>query len=271
MLCTGLAGVIRCLYEALEGVTKTPLCLSRCLHSVSNSQQPTPPPTATHRQPSPNTQHPHRAAHRHATVSASRKGLPSCPCLEIAFAPQTLGFVTLYPSQFPRSCLPAGCALCFVISHPQPASPACFSHRANFLAGWCHREASLTRLRDSISCLLQSSLVTRSSSAILVFAHHRNPGACVANPHLACFRQDSDVIPHKLDRYRYHPRRIFLNHGGYCDTFARRGICPDERPSERPDLTESHTIVDVGRLAQKFNQRCTWIHAGNTTQQWRRS
>jgi hypothetical protein len=105
VLCTGLAGVIRCLYEALEGVTKTPLCLSVFLAAftvfpTANSQRPTSPPTATHCQPSPNTRHPHRAAHRHATVSASRKGLPSCPCLEIAFAPQTLGFVTLYPSQF---------------------------------------------------------------------------------------------------------------------------------------------------------------------------
>lgn len=158
--------------------------------------------------------------------------------------------------------LPARSSDCVLSSatHPQPASNArllAFSHRANFLA-------------DSVSCLLQSSLATRFTSAILVFSHHRNPGACVAIPHLACPRQDSDVIPPKLDRYQYHPRRIFRNHGGYCSGLARRGICPHERPSERPDLTDSYPIVDVGRLAQKFNQRCTRIHVGNTTQQWRR-
>jgi hypothetical protein len=160
--------------------------------------------------------------------------------------------VSLPPSPLQR--------LCFVISHPPTASNArllAFSHRANFLA-------------DFSSCLLQSFLATRFNSAILVFSHHRNPGACVAIPHLACPRQDSDVIPPKLDRYRYHPRRIFRNHGGYCSGLARRGICPHERPSERPDLTDSYPIVDVGRLAQKFNQRCTRIHVRNTTQQWRR-
>ena len=73
MLCTGLAGVIRCLYEALEGVTKTPVCLSRCLHSVSNNQQPTSPPTATHRQPSPNTQSsPRSTSPRHGKRVAKR-------------------------------------------------------------------------------------------------------------------------------------------------------------------------------------------------------
>jgi hypothetical protein len=115
--------------------SKTPVCLSRRpSQCVSSSQQPTAnsqhrrlPSTATHRQPSPKTQHHSILTAPHiATVSASQKGLPSCPCLEIAFAPQTLGFVAVpYPNPV-LSCLPAGCALCFVISHPQPATPACF-------------------------------------------------------------------------------------------------------------------------------------------------
>jgi hypothetical protein len=79
LLCTGLAGVIRCLYEALEGVRRLSVCLA-ALHSVfpaANSQQPTPPPTI-YRHPSPAitedtaSQHPHRAAYRHGKRVAKR-------------------------------------------------------------------------------------------------------------------------------------------------------------------------------------------------------
>jgi hypothetical protein len=112
--------------------SKTPVLCS--LHSLANSQQRAAANIAVvHRHPAP-TNHPPTVkkhsvltAHHIATVSASQKGLPSCPCLEIAFAPQTLGFVTV-------SCLslPARCALCFVISHPQPATPACFLSPRHF-------------------------------------------------------------------------------------------------------------------------------------------
>jgi hypothetical protein len=239
---------------------------------TANSQHRRLPSTATHRQPSPKTQHHSILTAPHiATVSASQKAYLPARVSKLPLPPRPSALLQ-YRTQILSCPVSQPAARCVLSSatHSQ-RRPLAFSHRANFLAGWCHREASLTRLRDSISCLLQSSLATRSSSAILVFSPHRNPGACVAIPHLACSRQDSDVIPHKLDRYRYHPRRIFRNHGGHCNRFAHRGVCPDERPSERPDLTESHTIVDVGRLAQKFDQRCTCIHVGNTTQQWRRS
>jgi hypothetical protein len=232
-------------------------------------QQPTTANIAAHRHPSPKTQHHHCAAYRHGKRVAKKVYLPARVSLEIAFAPDP----RLCYSTVPKSCpvsQPAARRVLSSATHSQ-RRPLAFSHRANFLAGWCHREASLTRLRDSISCVLQSSLATRSSSAILVFSHHRNPGACVAIPHLACPRQDSDVIPLKLDRYRYHPRRIFRNHGGYCYGLACRGVSADERPPERPNFSDSHPIVEFGRLAQKFNQRCTWILVGNTAQQWRRS
>lgn len=239
---------------------------------TANSQhhRPPPPPITDHRAKHSTAQHSIILATRQiATVSASQKAYLPARVLKLPSPPQTLGFVAVpYPKSCPVSQPAARCVLSSA-THSQQR-PLAFSHRAIFLAGWCHREASLTRLRDSISRLLQSSLATRSSSAILVFSHPRNPGACVAIPHLAYPRQDSDVIPLKLDRYRYSPRRIFRNHGSYCNRLARRGIRADERPPERPKLTESHTIVDVGRLAQKFDQRCTWTLVGNTTQQWRR-
>jgi hypothetical protein len=129
VLCTG---VIRCLYEGLEAVRR----LSSALHSAANSQQPTSPPTAaTHHRPSRETQHStaqhysRYAANRHSKRVA--KGIPSCPCLEIAFAPPD---PRLCCSTVPKilSCFPAGCALCFVISHPQPATPACFRSPRQF-------------------------------------------------------------------------------------------------------------------------------------------
>jgi hypothetical protein len=274
LLCTGLAGVIRCLYEALEGVRRLSVCLA-ALHSVfpaANSQQPTPPPTI-YRHPSPAitedtaSQHPHRAAYRHGKRVAKRPTF--LPVSRNCLCPPD---PRLCCSTVPKSCpVLSPSRLRAVFCHQPPTASDARLLSLTAPISWPAGATEKHLLLGSISCLLQSSLATRSSSAILVFSPHRNPGACVAIPHLACSRQDSDVIPHKLDRYRYHPRRIFRNHGGHCNRFAHRGVCPDERPSERPDLTESHTIVDVGRLAQKFDQRCTCIHVGNTTQQWRRS
>jgi hypothetical protein len=122
--------------------SKTPVlcCSSRsCQQPTANSSQHRRPPP-----PSTNPRQKHRitltAHHTIATVSASQKGLPSCPCLEIAFAPQTLGFVTVpYPKSCPVS-QPAACCVLSSATHSQQR-PLAFSHRANFLAGWCHRES----------------------------------------------------------------------------------------------------------------------------------
>jgi len=262
--------VIRCLCEELERVRRLS---SAALHGAANSQQqPTSPPTATQHQPSPKAHdYPHCASyHRHSKRVAKRPTFlpvsrnclrPSDPRLCYSTVPKIL------------SCLPARSPRAVFCHQPPTASNArllSLTAPISWPAG-ATEKAFLTRLRDSISCLLQSSLAARFSCAILVFSHHRNSGACVAIPHLACPCQDSDVIPLKLDRYRYHPRRISRNHGGYCCRLARRGVCSHERASERPDLADSHPIVDIGRLAQKFNQRCTWIHVGNTAHQWRRS
>ena len=130
--------------------SKTPVLCSLCSsrYSAANSQQqPTAANIAAHRHPAQHSTNPHQkhritltAHHTIATVSASQKGLPSCPCLEIAFAPQTLGFVTVaYPKSCPVS-QPAACCVLSSATHSQQR-PLAFSHRANFLAGWCHRES----------------------------------------------------------------------------------------------------------------------------------
>jgi hypothetical protein len=108
--------------------SKTPVLCSLCssrYSAASSQQQPASPPTATQHQPSPKAQdYPHCASyHRHSKRVAKRPTFlpvsrnclrPSDPRLCYSSLPKIL------------SCLPARRVLCFVISHPQPATPACF-------------------------------------------------------------------------------------------------------------------------------------------------
>ena len=131
-------------------------------------------------------------AHHIATVSASQKAC--CPCLEIAFAsppdPRLCYCTQVLSTGLSQPA--ARSVFCHQTTHSQQR-PLALPHRANFLAGWCHRAASLTRLRDSISCAFDTHLLRQGPALRFWYFHTatiRAPAsrfrtlACLPSPRL---------------------------------------------------------------------------------------